>query len=647
MSDLVGRTLGSYKILDEIGHGGMANVYRAKQPSIGREVAVKVLPSHFLQDRTFVKRFTREVQVIAKLQHPHILPVYDFGEEDGLPYIVMALMTGGTLSDLIRREERLPLPEIVRLVEQIAGGLDHAHQKGIVHRDFKPSNVLLDENNNVYLADFGIAKAIEAVTQITGSGIVGTPAYMAPEATKTNKVTGLVDIYALGVTVFELLTGRHPYPAETPVGVLMAHATEPVPDVHTYRPDLPKEVQRVVDRAMAKDPATRYQTAGALAADLRAVMAGESPLTEAAPVPVGSGHISTIRMAPTRPAAAAPARRRLMMIIAAVVVIAALAGLTALGMPSMVSQMVSGQPLGGGETEEPVSETADRILEGHSDAVTSVALSPDGKTLASGSLDKTVILWDLETGDLIRTLETPEEVYDVEFYPDGTIVLVGGQQLYVTSWSAQTGEPIIDGFTSLPAGQLDVAISPTQSIYTFTSHDKAIPFFDASTNEWLKSWEYPAPVWALSYSSDATVIAAGMDNGTIIFRDASTEEEVRVLEGHTERINHLSFSPDGRMLASTSVDMTIILWDLETGEMLRTLSQHTDLVNDVSWAPDSNALASASLDGTIILWDLDTGEVLDTFEGGGNEIYSVVFNADGTVLASGMQDGTVALWNIE
>jgi tRNA A-37 threonylcarbamoyl transferase component Bud32 len=273
MSSLIGRTLGSYIIVGELGHGGMATVYLARQPSVEREVAIKVLPAHFLQDRTFLERFTREARVVASLQHPHILPIYDFGEHEGQPYIAMACMRGGTLTDRIAQAGRgLPLDEAVRLVEQIASGLDYAHKQGIVHRDFKPGNVLMDHEGNVYLADFGIAKVAEATAQLTGSGIIGTPAYMAPEMAERGGVSHLVDIYALGVTLYQMLTGELPYDADTPMGLLMAHISKPIPDVRILRPDLPEAIQAIIERAMAKNPAHRYQTALALATDLRTVL---------------------------------------------------------------------------------------------------------------------------------------------------------------------------------------------------------------------------------------------------------------------------------------------------------------------------------------------------------------------------------------
>lgn len=260
MSDLMGHTLGQYRIVRRIGKGGMAEVYLAEQPSMHRQVAVKVLPQHFLQDETFLERFMREVQVIARLEHPRILPVYDFGEEGGQPYIVMRYISGGTLAERIA-EGPLPLEEVVRLLWQIAEGLEYAHQRGVIHRDFKPSNVLLDEHGNIYLADFGIARVAETTAQLTGSGIVGTPAYIAPEMAESQPPTHQVDVYALGVTLFQMLTGELPYKADTPMGLLMAHVSKPIPDVRVLRPDLPPAVQYVIERAMAKNPSYRYRSA--------------------------------------------------------------------------------------------------------------------------------------------------------------------------------------------------------------------------------------------------------------------------------------------------------------------------------------------------------------------------------------------------
>ena len=277
--ELVGHNLGQYHVRSEIAKGGMATVYLAEQASLGREVAIKVLPSTFTHDDTFLVRFSREVDVISGLQHPHILPVYDYGEYENSPYIVMAYLNGGTLSDIIR-EAPVSTNEVLRLVGQIANALDYAHGKQVIHRDFKPANVLLDEQRNTYLADFGLAKISATDSEVTGNAIVGTPTHMAPEQSGQGDITPATDIYALGVTVFQLLTGQAPYEDDMPTAVLMAHHTQPIPNIHDYRSDLPLAMQGVIAKAMAKDPTDRYLTATDLFRDLeQALLGGDAATT--------------------------------------------------------------------------------------------------------------------------------------------------------------------------------------------------------------------------------------------------------------------------------------------------------------------------------------------------------------------------------
>jgi tRNA A-37 threonylcarbamoyl transferase component Bud32 len=269
MADLVGRTLGHYEIIEEIGRGGMAVVYRAYQPSMDRPVAIKVLPRQFTHDPTFASRFEREAKTIAALEHSAIVPVHDYGEYEGQPYLVMRYMPGGSLADHIQQGS-LSLEEVTSTFARVASALDAAHNKGIIHRDVKPNNILFDAYNEAFLSDFGIVRLAEATAQLTGTGFVGTPAYMAPEMARPGGVTPLIDVYALGVTLFQALTGRLPYEADTPMGLMMAHVTEPIPDTRELQPDLPDAVQAVIERALTKRPGDRYQTAGELAADLRA-----------------------------------------------------------------------------------------------------------------------------------------------------------------------------------------------------------------------------------------------------------------------------------------------------------------------------------------------------------------------------------------
>lgn len=272
LDNLLGKNLGQFAILEEIGRGGMATVYKARQLSMNRVVAVKVLPHHFLHDPGFYERFEREVEVITELEHPHILPIYDYGQADGVPYIAMRFLGGGSLEQVIRRG--LPqLSDLEKPLRQIAQALDFAHRQGVIHRDLKPGNIMLDEHGNAYLSDFGIARVLGS--NLTGSMIVGTPAYMSPEQANGLPIDGRSDIYALGVVLFELLTGREPYQAETPMAILLKHINEPMPPISDYRTDVPRPVEDVINKATAKDPDQRYSSAMAMVDGLAAALRGE------------------------------------------------------------------------------------------------------------------------------------------------------------------------------------------------------------------------------------------------------------------------------------------------------------------------------------------------------------------------------------
>jgi len=268
--------IGRYEIRSELGRGGMATVYRGWDLLFEREVAVKVLPRELLHsDPQFKLRFEREAKIIASLEHPSIVPVYDVGEDDGQPYFVMRYMSGGSLSDRIKAKV-MTVAEAVKILGQLAPGMDEAHSKGIIHRDLKPSNILFDGKGVPYISDFGIAKLSQAQSgNVTGSAIIGTPAYMAPEQAQGTGVDGRTDIYAVGIILFEMLTGRQPYEADTPMAVAFKHITDPVPQILLSNPSLPEDVETVIQMAMAKDKNDRFATAGELVESLRTIAAGE------------------------------------------------------------------------------------------------------------------------------------------------------------------------------------------------------------------------------------------------------------------------------------------------------------------------------------------------------------------------------------
>jgi serine/threonine protein kinase len=261
MEDLTGRQFGHYQIVAPLGEGGMAAVYKAYQPSMERYVAVKVLPRHMASSEEFVSRFRREAKLLAQLQHPHILPVFDYGEADSYPYIVMPFVQSGTLAELLHKRQQT-LSEVRRIMIQVGDALSYAHTRGMIHRDIKPSNVLIDERGNCLLTDFGLARMAEASTKITASGtIMGTPAYMSPEQGAGSTIDHRSDIYSLGIIFYEMVTGRVPYTAETPIGVVFKHIQDPLPSARQLNPKLPESVELVLLKALAKNPEDRYQTA--------------------------------------------------------------------------------------------------------------------------------------------------------------------------------------------------------------------------------------------------------------------------------------------------------------------------------------------------------------------------------------------------
>jgi serine/threonine protein kinase len=256
-----------YRVDSEIGRGGMSVVYRAVDIRLNRPVAIKVLPPELAYDPAIRLRFTREAQTSAQLAHPHIVPIHDVGERDGVAYFVMALVTGGNLASLLARSPRPPIDETRRVLREIADALEYAHQRGVVHRDIKPDNVLIDQDSGrVMVTDFGIARAIEAGSRLTVTGIaVGTPAYMSPEqAMGERDVDGRSDLYSLGVVAYQMLTGRLPFTGGNSMALLLKQVNERPRPIADLRPEVPKAIREAVERAMFKDPDERWPTAAAM-----------------------------------------------------------------------------------------------------------------------------------------------------------------------------------------------------------------------------------------------------------------------------------------------------------------------------------------------------------------------------------------------
>ena len=304
MADLTGQSIGRYHIIEQLGQGGMATVYKAFDTRLERDVAIKIIRREVFSTEMLervLKRFEREAKALAKLTHPNIVPILDYGEHEGAPYLVMAYLPGGTLKD--RPAKPIPWQEAVKLVLPLGRALQEAHRANILHRDVKPANVLITSGGEPVLCDFGIAKILdlEEGSTLTGAGVgIGTPEYMSPEQGMGREVDGRTDQYALGVVLFELITGKKPYTADTPMAVLFKHVSDPLPRPGQFIPELPEAVEQVLFKALAKQPGERYADMGAL------VTALEKLAGNAQPASVDEPAVATLLETPVPVVEAAP-----------------------------------------------------------------------------------------------------------------------------------------------------------------------------------------------------------------------------------------------------------------------------------------------------------------------------------------------------
>ena len=280
MSNLIGQSLGRYHILEQLGEGGMATVYKAYDTRLECDVAVKVIRTEKFMPEVLArapKRFEREAKALARLTHPNIVKVTDYGEYEGRPYLVMPYLPGGNLKGLLKERGRLNWQEAARTLIPVARALEYAHSQGVIHRDVKPSNILITQSGEYMLTDFGVAKVLEeeATVDLTGTAAaVGTPEYMAPEQASAKTADQRADIYALGIVFYEMLTGRRPFEADTPLGVIIKQASEPLPRPRQFVPDLPDRAEQILLKALAKKPEDRYQNMGLLAYALEGLANG-------------------------------------------------------------------------------------------------------------------------------------------------------------------------------------------------------------------------------------------------------------------------------------------------------------------------------------------------------------------------------------
>ena len=441
----------------------MATVYRALDPSSNREVAIKVLPPEMLHNLITRARFKRELKLVASLEHPAIVPVYDVGEDNDQPFFVMRYMSGGSLAAMIKRE-RFSLSDAAIIMERLASALDHAHSKGIIHRDIKPDNVLFDAGNNPYLSDFGVAKFTEAAVSATGHDVMGTPAYISPEQARGENVDHRADIYGLGAILYEMLTGERPYPGDTVIGVAVQHVNDPIPDILKARPDLPVEVDAIIKTAMAKDKQKRYNTALDLALALNKATFGEERTIPNLATMVDRQNTST-----------SPSKRT-SWIVAAMVLLAAVGGwlglrgqlpfpITAISTPtaSVILASPTTEPT---MTLTPAPTTTPTITATVGPETPVVAPIPGGADKVAFVSGNQIYVMNVDGSDLIQIRTENSAKSGLHWIADGRLVYVSRNCAYIVDVQIEQPEEIVcfnaneslEGFRVSPNGKL-VAIS--------------------------------------------------------------------------------------------------------------------------------------------------------------------------------------------
>jgi len=675
------RYFGDYALLKELGRGAMGVVYKARQISLDRLVALKMIKAGALAEEEDLRRFQNEAAAVARLDHSHIVPIYEAGEHDGNRYFSMKLIGGPCLQKVLARYAADP-NAAAKLMATVSEAVHHAHQRGILHRDLKPSNIVLDEQGQPHVTDFGLAKRVEGVSELTISGaIVGTPAYMAPEQASGIKrlVTVLSDVYGLGAVLYALLTGQPPFGADTVLETLDQVREQPPAAPTRLNPKVPRDLEIICLKCLEKDLQRRYSSAQALADDLRHYLAGEpivarpvraleravkwarrrpaiSGLTALAVAATLFGLISTSLALRAAKAQTNLAEQRLYDVRMNLVQHYwddSNAGLFQQGLDEQLPPKQGGIDRRGLEWFYWQRKTGHITLKEHTGWVMSVAFSPDGKRLASASADATVKVWDTATGQEILALKGHTGfVNSVAYSPDGKRLTSASSDKTVKVWDAATGQETLTlkGHT----GSVNcVAYSPDGQRLASAGQDGTVKVWDAGTGEETLTLKgHTAKVNSVAYRPDGERLASASDDKMVKVWDAATGQEILTLKGHTGFVNSVAFSPDGQRLASASDDETVKVWDTVTRQETLNLQGRIGYLKSVAFSPDGKQLASAGgarNNGEVKLWDAGTGRVIPTVKRhtdmAMSVAMSVAFSPDGKRLASAAMDGTVKVWD--
>jgi serine/threonine protein kinase len=665
---------GRYQIEDILGQGGMSAVYRAYDPNLRRKVAVKLIHPHLATDPNFIARFKEEAAAVARLRHPNIVQVHDFNADEETYYMVMEFLVGETLQTRLKRLKnrgrQMSLSETIDISMQLCNAVGYAHNHEMIHRDIKPANIMLDVNGRAILMDFGIVKIIGGDTHTATGATVGTAMYMSPEQIRSERVDERSDIYSLGVTLYEMVSGRPPYQADSAMTLMMMVLNDPLPDLREIRTGIPESLLSVVNTALAKEPADRFQTMTEMAASLinsgkdveivpaatlvdeveiitdeppRLVLSEQEAITETEKVETALPQIETVRdqsyLQEQEISESPPIHDRSTEQVAARSHAAPFK--SKLGNRQLI-QIVSGLllilviALGG-------------IVYLNYNKTPSIMLTPIAEPnvpLNAQNAEAMVNLGTWETDSRIETLE---------FSPDGSLIGTANNReeknlskyrFYAGLWRVQTGDLqyYLLGHSEWVS---DVAFSAQGDLFGTTSDDRTLILWETDDGSLIST--IAPEIGALSsidFSSNSLLFAAGSTNGILGFWDQSKANLLRTLQEYDKGIIDVDFSPDNQLIAASYDDNTILIWKVSNGSMIHSLQGHQAPARRVSFSPDGTLLASASEDHTIGVWQVSDGSLLTRLYGHSDWVNDVAFSPDGTILASGSGDGTLRLWQV-
>jgi WD40 repeat protein/serine/threonine protein kinase len=664
------RYFGDYELLQEIARGGMGIVYKARQVSLNRIVAVKMILAGQFASEAEVQRFYAEARAAANLQHPNIVAIHEVGQHENQHYFSMDYIEGKSLAQVVR-ESPLFAERAASYLKTIAEAIEFAHKQGTLHRDLKPSNVLIDRFDQPQITDFGLAKRIEGTAQITATGpITGTPSYMPPEQAGANegKVSRASDVYSLGALLYDLLTGRPPFLGENLVVTLnQVLNAEPVAP-RLLSPEVPRDLETICLKCLEKDPQKRYPSASALAEDLGHFLRHE---------PIAARPVSRWergwRWCKRNPVTASLSASFVFLLL-----VSAIGGLT-------LSVIATQNARHANENAKRASEEGQRAAAARMEA----ELQRDEARLTAYASGMQLAQRAWEENNVVRARELLEEVpkeatgrklrgfewyylhrlchsealtlgghsgqvMSVAFSPDGQRLASASQlndpfvglNSAVRIWDCATGKELFSLKVNASLGVLtSVAYSPDGRRLA-SGDNKTVKIWDSATGKNLLGIDTDL-VNSLAFSPDGQRLASGHDfgpEGIVKIWDSSTGKEL--LHLYTEGpVNSVMFSPDGRRLALGGDDRTVKIWDSTTRKELFALRGHSGAVTSVAFSPDGQRLASASNDHTVKIWDSATGKELLSLKGHADAVRSVAFSPDGQRLASGSGDRTVKIWD--